>query len=180
MVKTVVVDQDVGMAKAEAPDILSSGEAGAGIIIGIYDSKTRSGYMLHEIYFSNGTLERQLEAIEEDYGTLGRQKVQVRGGSTELCGDEVGAMTEEKTYVEKMLGQHFKKVDRVWCPKGYSQELILNLGTRRFRTEVEPLGNITEGSITDVVESDFFKSEDPLDNDDPFRNDDLFGDDPLY
>ena len=56
------------MKKANYPDTLVSGGMGPCIAIGVYDPKTRSGYMMHEPDFLSVDLSGKLQEIQRISG----------------------------------------------------------------------------------------------------------------
>jgi hypothetical protein len=136
--------------KAEHPAILRSGGLGPGTAIGIYNKKNKTGYMLHEACFLYANLEESLEKIKKDYTNLDNLKVYVTGNS--LSSDDTKEQRnfelENRTYVENTLKKYFnsKQIKFDWLEDDLTTELILDLKTGKFSTEVEHLEDLINTS----------------------------------
>ncbi len=108
------IEAEMGeLTKVEYPNALSSGGLGPCIAIGFYDPRTKSGYMMHEpsVKLREPEIERMMDIIREDYGSLSRLRVGVTGRS--ICGregmDGKRDALEERASTERILTQRFKK-----------------------------------------------------------------------
>ncbi len=107
------------MKKANYPDTLLA-DLGPCIAIGVYDPKTRSGYMMHEPHFQHTDLDGKIQKIQKDYGDLSRLSVFVAGNSLASDDDEAQREYERanRPFVEGVLKKHFQdsQVKIRWLP----------------------------------------------------------------
>ena len=138
----VIVLQDDHWKKAYSPNILCSGGIGPCVAISIYDSKSKSGYMLHD---PSPTLMKRispfLKEVIEDYGSVSGLEVHVTGAA--ICDGEdfEEVLPLEREYTLKELYKVFKE-DQVfveWLPNNTIGELILYLKDGSYDSCIERL-----------------------------------------
>jgi len=135
------------MKKASYPDTLSSGGLGSCIAIGVYDPKTRSGYMMHEPIFQYANLDEKIQEIKRDYGNLARLKLFVAGNS--LSWDDAEQREFERSdrpYVERILRKYFQnsQLQIKWTPDNHIAELFLDTSSGEFDLDVQSLDEMLE------------------------------------
>lgn len=126
-------------AKAQYPDILSSGEMGPCITVAIYDTIRKCGYMSHQ---PGAEHNNNLENFITDTLSIcekGDVTVFVCGGTIDK-GDEwvtPESVKNSRAYVKKLVFSHFdkKQVQISWGHAGTSSELILNTLNGEFSIE---------------------------------------------
>jgi|TARA_Y100000310_G_scaffold191260_1_gene191261 hypothetical protein len=139
----VVNIEQMEMKKVNYPNTLWSGGLGPCIGIGIYDPKTRSGYMMHEPHFQYVDLDDKIRQIQEDYGDLSRLKVLAAGNSL-ASDDDAHQRNFEKSnrpFVEQTLRKYFgnSQLQIRWAPDDYWTEMFLETSTGELRTETGSL-----------------------------------------
>ena len=129
------------MSKAYSPDILWTDGLGPCIAVAVYDSVTKSGYLMHAL--PGTSLESQIEEIRKDYDDLTRLRVFVTGNSLSLPlynGAEEGKHDlSDRLYVEGIIGKYFNKQQTKirWLPDYHCGELYLCTSTGNFKAESE-------------------------------------------
>ena len=145
--KEIDVSQEIDvrqleMKKANFPDTLLA-DLGPCIAIGVYDPKTRSGYMMHEPHFQYANLDGKIDEIRRDYGDLTRLKVFAAGNS--LASDDHAEQREfersNRQYVEQTLRKYFQdsQLQIRWMPDDHSCGLYLHTSTGEFELDVDSL-----------------------------------------
>jgi len=142
------IEVDMGeMEKTENPDILFAG-FGPCIVIGFYNPKTKSGYMIHDPHIQTINLSAKIDLIKKDYGDLSKLKVFVTGNS--FFRDPGEPIREarvrkelekrDRLYIEAILKKYFKtsQIKYEWLPDEYEATLSLHTDTGRFELESEP------------------------------------------
>ena len=139
------IEIDVGqfeMKKANYPDTLLA-NLGPCIAIGVYDPKTRSGYMMHEPHFQYADLDRKINEIVGDYGDSTRLRVFAAGNS--LTSDDDAKQREfersNRPYVEQTLRKYFhdSQLQIRWMPDDHCCGLYLHTSTGEFELDVDSL-----------------------------------------
>lgn len=132
------------MKKANSPDILESGGLGPCIAIGVYDSKTKSGYMIHELDYAD--LDRKIREIKRDYCDLRRLKIFVVGNSLDSFGSKEQREYEisKRPCIEQTLRKYFQdsQLQIRWTPDDYCAELFLDTSTGEFKLVIQSLDEI--------------------------------------
>ncbi|MEE9525588.1 MAG: hypothetical protein V3V78_03205 [Candidatus Woesearchaeota archaeon] len=154
--KEIEVDGD-DWKKADYPDILHT-ILGPCIGIGIFDPKTRSGYMIHSTdFYVLDNLDSFLNIIQEDYKDLSRLRLCVVGNS--LLGDDPQEVNEcslkSRSYVEDQLPIYFNKsqIDFQWALNDVSVDFVLDTSTGDFSIKYEDIkcmDDIIEQGIRDL------------------------------
>ena len=140
--------EQLEMKKANYPDTLSSGGLGPCIAIGVYDPKTRTGYMMHEPHFQYPDLDGKINEIRGDYGDLTRLRVFAAGNS--LASDDDAKQRDfersDRPYVEQTLRKYFQdsQLQIRWMPDDHSAELFLDTSTGEFELDVQSLDEMLE------------------------------------
>lgn len=141
----IIVEQ-FEMKKANFPDILRSGGLGPCIAIGLYDSKTRSGYMMHEVDYTD--LDRKIREIKRDYCDLRRLKIFVVGNSLDSLGSEEQREYEisKRPHIEQILKKYFQgsQLQIKWMHDNHCAELFLDTSTGIFKLYIQSLDEILE------------------------------------
>jgi hypothetical protein len=136
------------MKKANYPDTLSSGGLGPCIAIGVFDPKTRSGYMMHEPHFRSVDLDGKINEIRKDYGDLTRLRVFATGNSLSSYESEGQRKFERsnRLYVEQTLRKYFRdsQLQIRWMPDDHNVVLFLDTSTGEFELYVQSLDEMLE------------------------------------
>lgn len=122
------------------PNVISSGGLGPCIAVGIYDKKSRSGYMMHKAGADN---DNDLEIFIQDTlksTTKEDLEVWVCGGVIDVDDEDELDVTHARTFVSNLIEKYFKKeqVTLKWAKSRTSSELILNTETGKFTIEKRP------------------------------------------
>ncbi|PIO06999.1 hypothetical protein COT47_01965 [Candidatus Woesearchaeota archaeon CG08_land_8_20_14_0_20_43_7] len=135
---------EYGYRKTSAPSMLASGGYGPCVVIGMYDRKTKTGYMIHEPHIHFSDLEAMIVKIIDDAGNASRLKIVTSGNA--LFFDEDIDMEdlrrhhdEVKKQVTETLEKYFNKrqIEYRWLSDGESDELILDINTGKFYSAEE-------------------------------------------
>ena len=136
------------MKKANFPDTLRSGGLGPCTAIGVYDSKTKSGYMMHEIDFQDADLDGKIQEIKRDYGDLTGLEIFVVGNSLDSFDDEEQREYEisKRPYVEQTLRKYFQdsQLQIRWILDDHCAELFLDTSTGEFKLDIQSLDEMLE------------------------------------
>lgn len=126
------------MKRANYPDTLLAC-LGPCIAIGIYDPKTRSGYMMHEPDWKQEDLDGKIKKIQKDYDDLSRLKVFVTGNSLTSSDDKKQRKYEKanRPFVERVLKRYFQasNVQIRWMPDDHCCLLYLHTSIGEFKLE---------------------------------------------
>ncbi|MFA4875584.1 MAG: hypothetical protein WC956_03800 [bacterium] len=134
--RTIIVEMFT-MEKASSPDVLYSGGLWPCVAIGIYDPRTKSGYMIHYVPHAAG-LEKDLERVRQDFRESAPLRIYVHGNSqTSEVEDQ-----EEKEFAIKVLRPHVltalkqcfpdARITVRWLKDDYTGELYLNTANGKF------------------------------------------------
>ena len=136
------------MKKANSPDILRSGGLGPCIAIGIYDSKTKSGYMMHGLDFQSDDLDGKIQEIKKDYGNLTELQIFAVGNSLDSFDNEEQREYEiiNRPFVEQILRKYFQdsQLQIKWIHDDHCAELFLDTSTGEFELDIQSLDEMLE------------------------------------
>ena len=146
MSPNVIKVEDSEMKKANYPDTLRSGGLGPCIAIGVYDPKSKSGYMMHEGNFQYEDLDGAIQVIERDYGDLSSLKVFATGNSLSSYDDDEEQREYEianRPFVEQILNKYFQasQLQIEWMPDDVTADLYLYTSNGEFDLVVERDGD---------------------------------------
>jgi chemotaxis receptor (MCP) glutamine deamidase CheD len=122
------------------PNVISSGGLGPCIAVGIYDKKSRSGYMMHKAGADN---DKDLEVFLRDTlksTTKEDLKVWVCGGVIDVDDGDEADVQSARNHVINLIEEYFEKeqVSINWAKPRTITELILNTETGKFTIEKRP------------------------------------------
>lgn len=139
MTREIKVEMNEGMKKVRYPNILRSGGLGPCVAFALYDARTRSGYMAHDLEFHSFEMEKRLKLIKKDYGSIARLQVYVTGNSiwSKDNQDQRDFEMRERELYESFLRKNFveRRTYVDWSPPDIMRELILDTKVPEFRVE---------------------------------------------